>query len=93
MLATEQDQTEQELPKSICQPRHVRALCTQQRSGHRAPGGPVNTSDPSEPWWTEGVRSRKGFSEYFDRCRLLESGESLSALWIELRYLGLPGRA
>ncbi len=53
----------------------------------------MNTSDPSEPWWTEGVRSRKGFSEYFDRCRLLESGESLSALWIELRYLGLPGRA
>jgi hypothetical protein len=24
MLAAEQDQTEQELPKSICQPRHVR---------------------------------------------------------------------
>jgi hypothetical protein len=24
MLAAEQDQTEQELPESICQPRHVR---------------------------------------------------------------------
>ena len=24
MLAAEQDQTEEELPKSICQPRHVR---------------------------------------------------------------------
>ena len=26
MLAAEQDQTEQELPKSICQPRHVRLV-------------------------------------------------------------------
>jgi hypothetical protein len=43
--------------------------------------------------------SFKGFREYFDQCHLLDSGESLSALWIgrypdseneRKRVLGVP---
>jgi hypothetical protein len=59
-------------------------------------------ADPIEPWWTKpGSRAAasSGFRGYFDRCHLLESGESLSALWLarypdsgneRKRVLGVP---
>ena len=50
MLAAEQDQAEQELPKSICQPRHVRLFVLALNAGslQRVENGQDRFPGPNE---------------------------------------------
>ena len=50
MLAAEQDQAEQELPKSICQPRHVRLFVPALNAGslQRVENGQDRFPGPNE---------------------------------------------
>jgi hypothetical protein len=54
--------------------------------GHRATYEPCGPKRTSVAQAGSSYPSFKGFRGHFDQCHLLDSGESLSALWIA-RYL------